>query len=115
MKDLELRTHYWDDPAAKAAFKRFILKIHGLDFSEWDSCGYWDHAYTPFSFFDGDTVVASVCIYLLDAVLNGENTRVAQISGGAGAHVPRRRVVGELHPHLRGAQGHTGRRLGGRR
>jgi len=79
--DLKLRTHYWDDPGAKAAFKRFILKIHGLDFSEWDSCGYWDHAYTPFSFFDGDTVVASVCVYLLDAVLNGESTRVAQISG----------------------------------
>ena len=79
--DLKLRTHYWDDPDAKAAFKQFILKIHGLDFSEWDSFGYWDHAYTPFSFFDGDTVVASVCVYLLDAVLNGENTRVAQISG----------------------------------
>ena len=79
--DLQLRTHYWDDPDAKAAFKQFILKIHGLDFSEWDSSGYWDHAYTPFSFFDGDTVVASVCVYLLDAVLNGENTRVTQISG----------------------------------
>ena len=79
--DLKLRTHYWDDSDAKAAFKQFILKIHGLDFSEWDSSGYWDHAYTPFSFFDGDTVVASVCVYLLKAVLNGENTRVAQISG----------------------------------
>ena len=29
--DLKLRTHYWDDPDAKAAFKQFILKIHDLD------------------------------------------------------------------------------------
>ena len=79
--DLELRTHYWDDRNALAAFKTFILNIHGLDFSEWESRGYWDHAYTPFSFFDGDTIVASVCVYMLDAVLNGNNTRVAQISG----------------------------------
>jgi GNAT superfamily N-acetyltransferase len=58
-----------------------MLEIHGLDFSEWESAGYWDNAYTPFSFFNGDTVVASVCIYLLDAVIDAEATRVAQISG----------------------------------
>jgi len=79
--ELTLRTEYWDDPGALEAFKEFILKIHGLDFSEWESAGYWDDAYTPFSFFEGDTVVASVCIYLLDAVVQGETTRVAQISG----------------------------------
>ncbi len=77
----ELRTHYWDDTNALAAFKKFILKIHDLDFSDWESGGFWDHSYTPFSFFDGDTVVASVCIYMLDAVVIGDKTRLAQISG----------------------------------
>ena len=77
----QLRTQYWDDPGALAAFKKFMLKIHGLDFSDWDSCGFWDHSYTPFSFFDGEKVVASVCVYLLDAVVNGEDTRLAQVSG----------------------------------
>lgn len=79
--DLALKTAYWDDPKALAAFKEFMLEIHGLDFSEWESAGYWDDAYTPFSFFKGGTVVASVCIYLLDAVIDGEATRLAQISG----------------------------------
>jgi GNAT superfamily N-acetyltransferase len=79
--DLALRTEYWDDLKAREAFKRFVLEIHGLDFSEWESAGYWDDAYTPFSFFDGDTVIASVCIYLLDAVIEGEATRLAQVSG----------------------------------
>ncbi len=79
--ELTLRTEYWDDPQARRAFRDFILEIHRLDFSEWEASGYWDHAYTPFSFFQGNTVVASVCIYLLDAVIDGLPTRVAQISG----------------------------------
>ena len=79
--NLALRTEYWHDPKARGAFKAFMLEIHGLDFSEWESGGYWDDAYTPFSFFQGDSVVASVCIYLLDAVIDGEPTHVAQISG----------------------------------
>jgi predicted N-acetyltransferase YhbS len=79
--ELQLKTNYWNDHEASAAFKEFILKIHGLDFTKWESCGYWDQAYTPFSYFAGETVVASVCVYLLDAVLDGRNTRIAQISG----------------------------------
>jgi len=41
--DLKLRTHYWDDREALAAFKLFVLNIHGLDFSEWEARGYWDN------------------------------------------------------------------------
>jgi GNAT superfamily N-acetyltransferase len=79
--NLALRTEYWHDANSRAAFKRFILQIHGLDFSEWESRGYWDDAYAPFSFFKGDTLVASACIYLLDAVIDRKAVRLAQISG----------------------------------
>ena len=79
--DLEFRALYWDDPQAKQAFKDFILKIHGLDFTEWDEGGFWDPAYTPFSYFLGDQMVASVCIYLLEARIEGHATRLVQISG----------------------------------
>jgi len=76
-----LKMEYWDDPMARAAFQKFMIEIHGLDFSEWDARGFWDNAYTPFSFFDQGRVVASVCVYLLDVVLGGEKTRLAQVSG----------------------------------
>ena len=79
--DLTLRTRYWDDPAARAAFRRFLREIHGLDLSEWEAAGCWDDAYTPFSYFRGDAIVASVCIYLLDFVVDGRPMRLAQISG----------------------------------
>jgi len=78
---LSLRTEYWDDLAARGAFKEFLITIHGLDLLEWETAGYWDYAYTPFSFFDGEQVVSSVCVYSLEAVIDGAPARVAQISG----------------------------------
>ncbi|MFQ5489973.1 MAG: GNAT family N-acetyltransferase [Phycisphaerae bacterium] len=78
---LSLRTGYWDDTAARSAFKEFLVTIHGLDLSEWESAGCWDDAYRPFSFFDGQRVVSSVCVYSLEAVIDGKPARVAQISG----------------------------------
>lgn len=95
--DLILRTRYWDDPQARAAFKDFIREIHGLDFTEWEAAGYWDDAYTPFSYFHGDTVVASACIYLLDFVIDGARTCLAQISAvGTRPNYRRRGLSSEL-------------------
>ena len=79
--ELELKTAYWDDPAARNAFKEFMMSIHGLDFSVWESAGFWDDAYTPFSYFHNGDVIASVCMYMLDAVIDGRPSKVTQISG----------------------------------
>jgi len=79
--DLKLETHYWDKPSAKSAFKKFILDIHGLDFSAWDKAGFWDKAHTPFSFFKNGQIISSISIYLLDAIISGRSTRLVQISG----------------------------------
>jgi len=87
---LELTSEYWSDTKAREAFKAFILNIHGLDFREWEAQGYWDSAYTPFSYFKDGKIISSVCIYLLDAVIAGRSTRLIQISG-VGTHPDWRR------------------------
>jgi hypothetical protein len=76
-----LRTAYWHDRAARQAFKDFILTIHQIDFEDWDRMGYWDDDYSPYSYFVGDRVVASACIYTMPAIVNGEACKVAQVSG----------------------------------
>ena len=78
---MELRTAYWDDRDSREAFQRFILDIHNLDFNAWEEAGYWDDAYRPFSWFQDGEVISSVCIYSLPAVIDGRNTKMAQISG----------------------------------
>ena len=78
--NLELKTDYWSDPEARAAFKAFMIDIFGLDLSAWESAGYWDPSFRPFSFFQDGEVIASVCLYLLDVVIEGKPARLAQIS-----------------------------------
>ena len=76
-----LRTAYWHDLAARQAFRDFIYGIHRVDFTRWDSAGYWDDDYRPYSYFVGDRVVASLCIYTMHARVNGRDCKVAQVSG----------------------------------
>jgi len=76
-----LRTAYWHDLSARKSFKDFIFQIHNVDFSTWDSAGYWDDDYSPYSYFDGERLVASLCIYTMHARVNGEACKVAQVSG----------------------------------
>jgi GNAT superfamily N-acetyltransferase len=78
---LTFRSRYWDDQDAKAAYKRFLLTIHGIDLGPWNERGFWDDAYTPFSLFDGDRVVSSVCLYSMDMVVAGRPCKVGQFSG----------------------------------
>lgn len=95
--NFSLKSEYWDSQKDKTAFKKFILNIHGLDFNAWDNAGFWDDAYTPFSFFNGDEIVSSVCIYLMDAIVNGKPVGLVQISGvGTLAEFRRRGLSREL-------------------
>ncbi len=87
---LTFHTNYWHDREARRAFQAFIREIHGLDFTAWEEAGYWDEAYRPFSFFEEGRVVSSVCLYLLDAIVDGHATKLAQISG-VGTHPDWRR------------------------
>lgn len=75
------RRAYWDDPRARAAYQAFLIDIHGLDLGRWEQHGFWDDRYVPYSLFDGDRVVASVCLYDLDMVLAGRRCRLGQLSG----------------------------------
>jgi len=89
------RTGYWDDPAARAEFKRFLVEIHGLDLTLWEECGFWDTTtYRPFSLFDGDRMVAHMCLYSLDMGVKGRARRVGQFSGVGTAESHRRQGLG---------------------
>jgi len=57
-----------------------MVELFALDFTRCEQPGYWDDAYTPFSIFDSERVVANGCLYLLDAVIYGRATRLAQVS-----------------------------------
>jgi GNAT superfamily N-acetyltransferase len=77
---LSYREDYWHSTDAKEAFMRYLLEVFGLDLHLWDKMGFWDNKYRPFSFFDNDIVVSNVCVYSMEMVVQGNFSRVAQIS-----------------------------------
>jgi len=78
--NLSYRKNYWDVPELKNEFTKFLVNIHNLDLTHWGEMGFWDNRYRPFSYFDGDSLVASVCIYSMDMTIKGEQCQVAQVS-----------------------------------
>ncbi len=90
-KEFTFRFDYFDDPAARNQFKSFLHSIHSLDLELWERMGFWDDAYVPFSLFDGDRIVASVCLYTMDMMIGGERCRVGQFSGVGTVEPLRRR------------------------
>jgi GNAT superfamily N-acetyltransferase len=78
--NLTYSTDYWDDPAAITELIRFLADIHNVDLGLWREKGLWDRKYRPFSFFDGDRLVSSMCIYSMDMSVCGRRCKVAQIS-----------------------------------
>jgi GNAT superfamily N-acetyltransferase len=80
MDGLEYRELYLDDPRSRAALNDFLIEIHGLDLTLWDERVGWDPDFVPFSFFAGDRVVATTCVYSLDMIVRSEWCRIAQVS-----------------------------------
>ncbi len=78
---LDMHANYWDEQGRKQAFLDFIIRIHGLDLSLWDRLGYWDYDYQPYSYFQDNRIVSSVCLYSMDMIVQGRRRRVGQISG----------------------------------
>ncbi len=72
---------YWEDSVLKRKFIDLLIQIFGLDLSLWDRMGFWDDNYRPFSYFEDDRLVSSLCIYSLEMMIAGKLCRVAQVSG----------------------------------
>jgi ribosomal protein S18 acetylase RimI-like enzyme len=77
---LAYRENYWDSPDLKKKFIHFMIDIFALDLSLWDSKGFWDKNFKPYSYFDDSSLVANVCVYSMDMMVGGKRCRVAQIS-----------------------------------
>src|SRR5206468_1230918 len=96
-RKLELLTDY--ELLRKEGLKS--AEAHGVlqdAYGTWEGAGYWDDDYSPYSYFEGDRVVSSLCIYTMHALVNGRACKVAQVSGvGTLAEYRRRGLNRQLH------------------
>ncbi|KIL51928.1 GNAT family N-acetyltransferase [Jeotgalibacillus soli] len=63
----------------KNSFNSLAEKVFGINFEGWYEKGYWNEKYTPFSYVDGNQVVANVSVNKMDLIINRKLKRGLQI------------------------------------
>lgn len=71
-----------------------MVDIFALDLSLWDHRGFWDADFKPFSYFDDSSLVANVCVYSMDMMVDEKRCRLGQISSVGTRPEYRRKGIG---------------------
>ncbi|MCM2588147.1 GNAT family N-acetyltransferase [Rossellomorea marisflavi] len=70
---------YKDDKQLRGSFNQLAEDTFGIHFGQWHERGYWTEKYVPFSFIEGDRVIANVSVNLIDFTIEGEEKKAIQI------------------------------------
>lgn len=76
---MKLVSHYREDEVLRKSFIQLAADIFGLDFTSWHEKGYWGDRYIPFSYAEGDRIVANVSVNDLDFIIEGKSYKALQI------------------------------------
>jgi predicted N-acetyltransferase YhbS len=79
MNGLTLLKDYKSNEKLRKSFNELATSVFGINFEEWYQKGYWNNRYIPFSYVDGNKVVANVSVNVLDFVIDSERKKAIQI------------------------------------
>ncbi|MBM7613816.1 GNAT family N-acetyltransferase [Alkaliphilus hydrothermalis] len=101
MKNLQLISNYKTNGNHRASFNALAKKVYGLDFEPWYKKGFWLDNYVPYSFMDGEKIVANVSINKMEMIIEGEMKKALQI-GTVMTHPDYRKqgLSGKLMNHI---------------
>lgn len=70
---------YKNNEALRKSFFELATDTFGLSFENWYQKGFWSERYIPFSFVEGDKIIANVSVNILELIINGERKKAIQI------------------------------------
>lgn len=79
MGELTFYKDYKHIDVLRKSFNELATNNLGLRFEELYDYGYWNHRYIPYSYVDGDKVVANVSVNLMNLIINGEHKKAIQL------------------------------------
>lgn len=68
-----------DNETLRKSFNELALQTFEIDFEDWYQGGFWSDKYLPYCFVDGDKVVASAAVNLIDFSFEGQVRPYLQI------------------------------------
>lgn len=63
----------------RQSFNQLAQSTFGINFETWYENGFWTDKYVPFSYADGDTIMANVSVNKIDLIIQDEMIRALQI------------------------------------
>jgi GNAT superfamily N-acetyltransferase len=76
---VELSKNVRENKNLRDSFNQLAEDTFGIHFGQWHERGYWTEKYVPFSFIEGDRVIANVSVNLIDFTIEGEEKKAIQI------------------------------------
>lgn len=76
---MELRKNVRENKDLRDSFNQLAEDTFGIHFGQWHARGYWTEKYVPFSYIEGDRVIANVSVNLIDFIMAGEEKKAIQI------------------------------------
>ncbi|WP_143319808.1 GNAT family N-acetyltransferase [Clostridium sp. HBUAS56010] len=70
-KNYKFLKAYQDNDTIRKSFNGLAQTTFGIDFEDWYQNGYWKNKYIPYSFVDGDQVIANVSVSPMRFLHNG--------------------------------------------
>ncbi|GIO87046.1 GNAT family acetyltransferase [Paenibacillus faecis] len=79
MRELIFTKDYKNNETLRKSFFELATDTFGLSFENWYQKGFWSERYIPFSFVEGDKIIANVSVNILELIMNGERKKALQI------------------------------------
>ncbi|MCP1182171.1 GNAT family N-acetyltransferase [Paenibacillus sp. 1781tsa1] len=79
MQELIFMKNYKNNEVLRNSFFELAVNTFEINFEDWYQQGYWGEGYIPYSYVDGDQVIANVSINILELIIHGEKKKAIQI------------------------------------
>jgi predicted N-acetyltransferase YhbS len=79
MMNITFKKDYKNNEKLRNSFNTLASMVFGINFEKWYKLGLWNERYIPFSYVEGEQVIANVSVNLLDFVVNGKEKKAIQI------------------------------------
>lgn len=79
MQELIFMKNYKNNDTLRNSFFELAASTFDIHFENWYQHGCWGEGYIPFSFVDGDQIVANASVNILELIIEGEKKKAIQI------------------------------------
>ncbi|MGG4478999.1 GNAT family N-acetyltransferase [Paenibacillus illinoisensis] len=79
MQEFIFKKDYKNNEVLRKSFFELAANTFDLKFENWYQQGFWGEGYIPFSFVDGDQVIANASVNILELIIHGEKKKAIQI------------------------------------